>query len=273
MPTEHEVYPHAPLALVTAQVNFAYEPRLNDAATRDEFAGKIRRRLPILAEETISGFAINFGGEQAQQAPQQLPQQKQIRATNEQRTVSAVLNNQSITVEATEYVHFEGFAATLRECFTALVETIGSLYVGRAGLRYIDEIRSPGIEATANWAGWLSDALIAPVTLLPKRGLAGINGIAVFSVTEHVNIVVRWGEMQGSTIIAPNAAVRLPPHPAGRFFVLDADAFWQPESPEMVGIEELLDKFNVLHEPVSEVFEASITPRLKSLFRGESVDA
>jgi uncharacterized protein (TIGR04255 family) len=272
MPNGHEVYPNAPLVLVTAQVTFAYEPRLNGFRARDQFASQIRERLPILADEMTSpGFQIDVEGEQARAKP--IDQQHQLRATNEDRTASMVLGAQSITVEASEYVHFDGFADLLREGLTALTDTIGPLYVVRAGLRYIDEIRPPGIAATGDWSGWLSDALIAPIALLPDRQAAGINGVAAYQIADRVNVIVRWGEMQGTTIIAPNAALRLRPHPEGRFFVLDADSFWQPERPEKVDVDELLDRFHVLHEPIGEVFEASLTPKTRSLFRGEIVNA
>ena len=270
MPHAHEVYPNAPLALVTAQVLFGFEPRLNDPDTRDQFAERIRGQLPVLSEENFAGLMIDFAsGEGAQP----LPSTKQIRATNEASTVSVVLANQAITVEATEYEHFDGFAAILRESLTALTETIGNPYVTRAGLRYIDEIRPKGVGETPGWSGWVSDALIAPVTLLPDGTAAGINGLVLFRVADQVNIVVRWGEMHGTTVIAPNAAVRRPTPPEGRFFVLDSDAFWQPEAPTMVDADTLLDTFEELHRPISEVFEASLTPNARALFRGETVDA
>jgi uncharacterized protein (TIGR04255 family) len=271
VPADHEVYAYAPLALVTAQVSLSYEPGLNDAAALDTFAQHIRTHLPVLAKESTAQFAVMFGPGEVP-PPQIEHSQPQVRATNEARTVSVTLNQTALTVEATEYVHFDGFAAVLGQCLEALEATVTTIRVTRAGLRYVDEVRPPGLAATGQWRGWVDDALLAPLGLLPECTPVGVNGVVGFQVGEQSNIVFRWGEQQGSTVISPFAAVRRPTPPEGRFMVLDADAFWQPTPPQIVTTSQLLDRFTVLHAPLSGVFEASLTDQARGLFRGETTD-
>ena len=271
MPADHEVYAYAPLALVTAQVSLSYEPGLNDASALDTFAQLVRTHLPVLAKESTPQFAVMFSPGEVP-TPQVEQARPQVRATNEARTVSVTLNSTALTLEATEYVHFDGFAAVLGLCLEALEDTVTTIRVARAGLRYIDEVRPPGLTATDEWRGWVNDALLSPLGLLPDCMPVGVNGVVGFQVGEQSNIVFRWGEQQGSTVISPFAAVRRPTPPEGRFMVLDADAFWQPTPPQVVTTSELLDRFAMLHAPLSDVFEASLTDQARGLFRGVTDD-
>jgi uncharacterized protein (TIGR04255 family) len=264
----HEIYPHAPLALVTAQVTFAYEPTLNSADARDQFAQRLRDRFPVLNEETVNTVTMTPGVQPAHVAAHQ-----QIRATNRQQTISVVLNNSSFTIEATEYEHFEGFQEILRDCFASLSQVVETLYVTRAGLRYIDEVRPPGIATTNDWSGWVANSLIAPLSLLPGTTAFGATGSIAFQIADQTGLLFRWGEVDGTTVVAASAAIKRSNPPSGRFFVLDADAFWQPDAPEPLDVGVLTETFGVLHNPVSEIFEASLTANAQALFRGEEIHA
>lgn len=269
MPSVHEVFAHAPLALVTAQVNFPYEPRLNDIEARDRFATLMRQEFPVLSNETVNGVTIDPTGQAEMTTPLQ-----QIRASNLAGTVSVVLNSQSMTIEVTAYEHFNSFSALLRQCFEAVSATVPGVLVIRTGLRYIDEIRVPGIEGTGDWSGWLDDALLAPTDFMLEDGgsPAGINGLATFEIEGRSNMIFRWAELIGTTIIAPSAGLRRDTPPHGRFFILDADVFWQPELPTTFDVDDLIARFRDLHSPASAVFARSLTPRTRSFFRGEPID-
>lgn len=251
MSDEHEVYANAPLVLVTAQLSYGHEPQLNTAEGRDAFAEEVRGALPVLDVETVESDGT-----------------KQLRATNEERTVSATVSAQSLTVEATEYTHFDAFAKLLAICFAGLEHAVDSVYVERAGLRYIDEVRPPEIESTRDWAQWIAPELVAPAALLPGRWLAGLRGSALYGVAERTAMVFQWGEVVGGSVVAPSSVVRKRAPDNGTFFVLDADAFWVPESPIATQTAELVRRFEDLHAPISEVFQVSVTDNAKSLFRG-----
>ena len=260
-----EVFTDAPLALVTAQVTLSYEPRVNDIAVRDAFAQVVRARLPLFSIESLEAFRVELPSGQSSQ--ESLPQ---MRAVNTQRTMSVALNANSVTVDAVEYEHFEGFKDLLRYCFEALTSTVPDAYVTRVGLRYIDEIRAPGLEQTRDWSGWIADDLLASFNVLQDQTIAGLNGQMVFQIDEVTNLLLRWGEMQGISVIAPNHPLRRPTIAPGRFFVLDADAFWQPTDAKRFDTDSLIECLDRLHKPVGEIFQASLTDKARGLFRGKT---
>lgn len=251
-PDVHEVFPNAPLVLVTAQVIFAHEPRLNSSEVRDVVAEGLRGELPLLEVQTVE-----VDGDVS----------RRLRATNEQQTVSAVLDSQSLTIEATEYTRFDVFAALLGRCFAALEKAVGSVYVERAGLRYIDEVRPEGVTSTQDWRQWIAPALVASADFLPGRSQVAMHGVAMYEVGERSAISFYWGEVIGSSVVAPSPLARKE-LPEGRFFVLDADAFWMPEAPATAKPTDLVQRFQELHVPVSEVFQNSLTDKTKEFFRG-----
>lgn len=257
MSTDNEVYANAPLVLVTAQLRYAHEPRLNTPEVRDIVAQAIRAALPVLDVESVE----QEGGEVT----------RQLRATNTAGTITVVVSAHAVTVEAAEYTHFGVFAELLEICFGAVELAVGSVYVERAGLRYIDEVRPPGIADTEEWSAWIAEPLVAATTLFPNRSPEGLRGSTLYEVAERTIMVFHWGEVVGHSIVAASK-VRMPPPESGRFFVLDADAFWVPEAPVALAPSEMVERFAALHVPVSEAFQASLTESARSLFRGDSHD-
>lgn len=254
MPPENEVYAKAPLVLVTAQLGYAHEPRLNIPEIRDVVAEELRSSFPVLDVESIT----QENGEIT----------RQLRATNERRSITVVVNSQAVTVDATEYEHFWAFSDLLKVCFGAIEKAIGRVYVERAGLRYVDEVRPTDITSTRDWEAWIAPPLVSAAALLPGRSPETLRGVTVYEVAERTIMTFQWGEVIGHSVVAPSK-VRKPPEP-GRFFVLDADAFWVPETPSATAPTEMVWRFKELHAPVSEVFQASLTSKTRSMFRGDS---
>ncbi|CCQ16881.1 putative uncharacterized protein [Rhodococcus sp. AW25M09] len=257
MPVEHEVYAKAPLVLVTAQLRYAHEPKLNVPEVRDVAAEVLRRVLPVLDVESVEDEAGEIT--------------RQLRATNEQRSITVVISSQALTIDATEYTHFVSFSDLLGVCLKALEKAVGNLYVERAGLRYIDEVRPPGITLTHEWDRWIAPQLVSAANLVPSRTPERLLGSTAYEVAARVFLVFQWGQVVGHSVVAPSE-VRTTPAEPGKFFVLDADAFWVPESPVATAPTGILEKFKELHGPVSEIFQASLTEQARSMFRGDSND-
>lgn len=253
MSSENEVYAKAPLVLVTAQLGYAHEPRLNTPEVRDVVAEGLRDVLPVLDVEQIEQEDGQGG--------------RQLRATNEKRSVTVVVNSQALTIDATEYTHFGAFAELLDVCLGAIEKAVGRVYVERAGLRYVDEIRPAEITSAQDWEAWVAPPLVAAASLLPDKPPAGLRGMSAYEVAERTLLVFQWGQVVGASVVAPSP-VRKSPEP-GVFFVLDADAYWMPETPEATAPTEMVRRFKELHQPVSDVFQASLTDRARSMFRGD----
>lgn len=264
-----EVFAQAPLALVTAEIRLSYEPRLNDTATRDTFAQAVREHLPILESEQF--VSLSFQGASGQVTEETLPQ---LRALNPEKTASVTLNANALTVQIVEYEHFGAFLNLVTVCLQALPRVVPGALVRRVGLRYINEIRVPGgVTDTREWSKWLSSDLLAAFSLLPDQPVGGLNGSVLFHLDQERNVLLRWGEVVGRSILVPTIPLRRPELTEGRFFLLDTDSFWEPGSPQSLDVPRLTDELGHLHVPVGRIFLASLTDEVKALFRGRDSGA
>jgi uncharacterized protein (TIGR04255 family) len=254
---------------VTAEMRLSYEPRLNDTATRDTFAQTVREHLPILASEQF--VSLSFQGASGQVTEETLPQ---LRALNPEKTASLTLNANALTVQVVEYEHFDAFLNLVILCLQALPSLVPGVLVQRVGLRYINEIRIPGgVTDTREWSKWLSGDLLAAFALLPDQPVGGLNGSVLFHLDQERNVLLRWGELVGRSILIPTIPLRRPELAEGRFFLLDIDSFWEPESPQSLNVQRLTDELGRLHMPVGTIFMASLTDDVKALFRGRDSGA
>jgi uncharacterized protein (TIGR04255 family) len=264
-----EVFAQPPLALVTAEIRLSYEPRLNDTATRDTVAQAVREHLPILDSEQVVSLSVQSASGQV--AEETLPQ---LRALNPEKTATLTLNANALTVQVVEYEHFGSFLELVTVCLQALAPSVPGALVRRVGLRYINEVRIPGgVTDTREWSKWLSSDLLAAFALLPDQPVGGLNGSVLFHVDRERNILFRWGEAVGRSILVPTIPLRRPELTEGRFFLLDTDSFWEPGSPQSLDVPRLADELGRLHVPIGKLFLASLTEDVKALFRGRDSDA
>ncbi|RXS67308.1 TIGR04255 family protein [Streptomyces sp. TM32] len=264
-----EVFLHAPLVYVTAEITLSYEPRVNQPAVRDAFAEGVRQRFPLLQQERALAVKLEEVDEDI--PPQVLPA---IRAFTADSEASALLKASALTVDTTAYAQFENFDALLRVALTALAESVPGAMVRRVGVRYVNEIRVPG-ETTADpdWPKWVSESLLAGQGLLPSGHAAGSMGHVLFHLKDDYWTGFRYGDVIGTTIVDRDVAVRRKKSAEpenSRFFALDIDSFWDPSEPVKFDPDQIAQICDRLHRPAGELFQASITERARKHFRGDS---
>jgi uncharacterized protein (TIGR04255 family) len=110
--------------------------------------------------------------------------------------------------------------------------------------------------------------LLAGFDLLPKYEVGGITAQVAFTTGDDNHTLIRWGEAQGTSVLAPNFPLRRTIPKSGRFFVLDIDSAWQPENPVPFNVEALTERLGSLHEPTSDAFFAAVTEKARNFFRG-----
>ena len=261
--SQREIFAHAPLVFVTAEIRLMYEPSVNRSETRDAFGLAMRPSLPLLELETNVGFSVDGVAIETTAEPMQ-----QIRALNETRTMSVSLSHHALTIEVIEYDEYANFRRLIETSLKALAAIVPDARVIRLGLRYLDEVRVPGIEDTKDWKGWISPDLLAPAGILPGRTVDGLSGQLLIHLGDRSRSLLRWGEMSGSTVLNPASPLRVATPETSRFFVLDVDCFWEQSMPVPAEISAILGKFDELHEPTGAIFSASVTDRSRKLFRG-----
>jgi len=253
-----EVWANAPLALVALEARF---PAPSTSPVRPPVQRAIRDRLG-------SGWVIEGGTQQtvefavgpgAASAPN-IRTEDMTRITVRDRTRAVTVRPESLTVEATTYNGYADFRALLAAAFSAVEDVLEPDGLTRLGLRYIDEVRVPTEDGVADWASWMTPALLAPQADAFEPQVW--SGAARYSTGEGRWLVLRYGPSEGP-LVDPAGPLKRPRRPlAGPIFGLDFDSYWQPDTIPAFSTPELLAAVDVLRGPARSMFDQLMTPRL-----------
>jgi uncharacterized protein (TIGR04255 family) len=269
---QHEVYPNAPLVLVAVEMRYPEQPVLDTQTTQRHLRDRLRAVLPLLENETRQQLEVSFGPAVGVPASRVQSQTVPRLATRDRRTHFTV-TARSAVLETSKYDGYDVLRPLIGECAAAL-QGVGDLDgLVRIGMRYIDEIRVPGIgRVPSDWSGWVHGSLMAPADVGRAVGLEprAWQGLAQFASGPDSAVTMRYGPGHGFAV-APQGPVRHEAADAGPFFLVDLDSFWEPlEVPEF-SPEVVLEASDRLHAPIHDMFERVVTDRLRSdVLRGGS---
>lgn len=144
-------------------------------------------------------------------------------------------------VETRDYCGWENsFSPIIADVLEAVEQTCPPDGVLRVGLRYVDEIRVPGVESIpGDWSGYIAEQLPAasdsgfiPASLRPSAW----QGLVQYQVENGLTLTVRYGPLEGYAVDPSSPTRRQTTERSGPFFLLDSDSFWQSEDtvPEFV---------------------------------------
>lgn len=245
------------LRYVAAEVRF---PLLDEGEARDlgGFREAIHGDLPIPQEEQQVSVNIGPSGPSTQQAVRQ-------RYSTRDRVTSAVLGRDVLVLETTSYPGWTEF----RERFVRLLEALESVRrpdgVLRIGIRFIDEIRVPSVESVADWSGWISEGLVAPLGL-DEVEPSGATVALQYGTAPGFVTAFRAAPFPSGRTVLEEGPLGLPYEtPDGPYFLLDTDASWADpdrQIPEFE-VQSIVAILNELHAPCHRLFEAAITDRLR----------
>ncbi len=196
----------------------------------------------------------------------------QTRMVNRERSLSVIAAPGAVIVENSAYVCFEDFLEVIRRALTAAAETAPIAGMQRIGIRYIDEIRVPGIERPADWTEYINGSLLCVTGLSERFPPQRTEGLAEFYVADGRLTVMRFGVMTGRVVEQEGHPLRLRQTDDGPFFLIDLDSFWTAAEEKMpeFDVEEVIGIVKLLRDPVRTLFEASVTDRLRNeVFRKE----
>jgi uncharacterized protein (TIGR04255 family) len=180
-------------------------------------------------------------------------------------TAAVTFRPGSIVVETTNYDRYESFRMWISLALRACADCSLIDGVERVGLRYIDEIRVPQLEAVDDWAEWLDPSLLCPLEVAKAAGLGveGWQGTAAFFDGASTHLVLRHGPRHGHAL-DPTGDLRRSNVEPGPFYLLDIDSYWEAEGPiPELNPETVLATCDQIHAPVGGVFEGLITERLR----------
>lgn len=260
---EREVYPSAPLALVACEVRVPSTGLPPDMHQIQQLAKGFREILPV--PTPLEEVSYTAGHPEA-------THHRTERFVSRDKTSSIGFRPGTIVVQTSFY---RGYIEHFRPLIEAAVKTIHDVVelngLTRIGLRYFDEIRVPGVgEDPVDWNDYFARPLVdvfdlgIPLDLTPQT----FNGMASFRTEMESTLVLRWGPRDGPAIDTKGVRRTLPN--TGPMFLIDIDSYWEPQDQiPPFDPKAVLDICDDLHEPVRDLFEATITDKLREIFRQE----
>lgn len=277
MPDSHEVYPSAPLALVAVEVRFPAAP---DRTMPMPMQRAFREQLGsewVIESQKVQQFDVAFApGTPGSPSVRELVVP---RFTVRDRTLSVAIAGASLTIETTNYRHYLDFRSVLATAFDAAAELLATDGVARVGMRYIDEIRVPGMDPRrpSTWRDWLDPSLLPPgldAEVGQPLEAVGWDGVAHYATGVERSLVLRYGAREGYAVQPRGSLSRPTPPPPGPYFVLDFDSFWEPGDIPAFEPSALLSTCDELRRPVRALFDVLTTDKLRTeVFMREPGDA
>jgi uncharacterized protein (TIGR04255 family) len=264
-----EVYPRAPLQYVIFEIQYPVSPALAKPEGKELVYDRLAEEFPLL--ETLNSVQIQFSVGEGAGPPMSLPQpgSQELRMTNRHRTTSITVGSATTRIEQAAYVKFANLRQLIVEVLQAVSDAARIRGMQRATLRYIDEIQHPNVASPGDWAGLVHPNLIGPLDLLAAPTVV-TEGVVMFQPDpQHIVRLVYGAQPAGSFAVDPNGPLRVRPRSSGPFFKLDTESTWlapADEVPPLV-VAEVVELADRLHDPVSDVFEASLTEELRNFIR------
>lgn len=264
--TSQRKYRHAPLAYAILQVTHPPTPVVSKG---EEYAIKaaLREHVPLASRETFT--QVDIRGTVGDPNPQATSRNEDhVRFSSRDKRTIVTYAPSSMTIETTNYDSWTWLRALASTALVARMDIAPVDGVERIGLRFIDEVRIPG-ESEPDWEEWVDAQLVAPdLSVVPGRlrPLQQQSVVQYGTASAEALVTLRYGAVNGPSVVqgTPLAQGDLPP--AGPFFLIDTDAAWAPGPGQDVPPLEpndVLSKADNLHDYVKELFEASLTQRLR----------
>jgi len=174
-----------------------------------------------------------------------------------------------MVVETIRYSEYANFRPVLAACLESL-NAVQDAIVGfeRVGLRYVNEIRVPGLHDAGEWEHYLAPNLVAPLSVMNHHPISVMQTVVQTEPVDNVATLIRYGALRGQALL-PGGTLNLPAlSPSDPFFLLDIDNSWSStDSFDEDAMREAGSIYDRLHAPIDALFEAAITDRLRDVFR------
>lgn len=264
-----EIFPAAPVVLVTAEARLTDAPRLRQQETLDAIAIALEGRFPLT--EPVSGMVLENAGPGA---PPRMVQRQALVMRNAESTEAVTLTSNSVVVETTAYRQFEDLQATMSQACQALVDANVVPALTRVGLRYIDEIRVPEpIADVRSWSGWIDPGMVGALSIAPEGvPVRGLQGAVAFDLGNGGGLNIGYAAATQGTVVN-HRFLRRPPFDPGPFFGLDFDGFVELRPDPAVFLDAVVvsDILAAVHAPIGAAFQQAITDKSRALFRSAIV--
>jgi uncharacterized protein (TIGR04255 family) len=210
---KHVPLRNAPLVRVLSQVRFPDVTVAPDKNFVAAFQQAIRRRYPLVREETTPNIAFGQGGVS-------VTTNAIWRFLDAASVWRVSLTPTFISLETKKYESGEDFVRRFRALLADLGDTIAPSHVTRIGIRYVDQVDVTG--------GIVVEDLLRPHMNEITGSLKGVRHMLseLEAETAEGAVLARWGHMPDNGSHDPDI---MPPRP-NRTWFLDVDSFASYES-------------------------------------------
>jgi uncharacterized protein (TIGR04255 family) len=237
------LFGQSPLRLVIGQVRFPLLFRFNEKPFLAPFQEAIQPEYPRVAQE--HQVAVKFSGKGVEPAGETL-----WRFSDRDGAWSVVLGEGALTLESRRYTSIDDFTTRFEKLLSAAGKHLGVEERTRLGLRFINEMRSPGATKLSDWAELLNPKFV---------GYAGaaelLDGTIEHAFSEIQSkradgtLVIRHGLLTGTTV-EPRAGERQIEQ--GPFYLLDLDYFDGAEVE--LDVAATLERMRAYNESIYQFF-------------------
>jgi uncharacterized protein (TIGR04255 family) len=263
-----EIYPNPPLVMVVLELRHPQTLTLTDAqqaALKAALVDMFPLSKPV---QRWNGTFVPTGSAQEAQLV------TDPRYMTRDHGASITYRPDAIVVEATRYVRRSQFRDIVRLAVDTRQRVAPVDGVERVGIRYINEVRVPGIEAAGDWLAWISSAVASQADLRTQAGDGprAWQGLTTFGDQER-GIVLRYGTLDGYAVDPAGELRRETPTP-GPFYLLDLDCYWMPsgDTPPLTW-KAIEPRFDDAALSAFHLFEQLVTEKYRSeVMRGGSTD-
>jgi uncharacterized protein (TIGR04255 family) len=250
--SNREIYPNAPLKLVTFEVRFdAVEL---PATVTERFVAALRERFPIAGLPPHQQLVIGPGGASATSAG--------ARVFDVARRHAVALAPQAMSYETSAYRRFEEFGDSIAQVLDVVEGLELGLAFTRVGLRYIDEIDEAQVPDPGAWHRYIQPALSSALDHFDPPPLEH-QSAALFEIGESHHVVLRYGLMR-QPAVDPTGPLVIEAPPSGRYYLIDIDSAWEGRADGAPTTKWVREKLDELHAPIRQLFENTITEELRN---------
>jgi uncharacterized protein (TIGR04255 family) len=233
----HPVLARAPLRTVVCQVKFPRILGISDQQVRP-LQQRVSKTYPEYVPGEVQEFVVGPG--LIKQAPD-VEKLHQIRSADGLWAVNVVAD--ALSLETTKFPGFEEFSGRWKAVLSDAVEVLEIGYQDRLGLRFVNEIEMPSIEALPRIRAMINPELIAPVGSHP------LLEDLVVSLQE-----LRFKQSDGQCTLRHGYVLKVE---GTRAYILDLDYY--DDAKKDMSVDSNLRALDQFNDGVYEIFRFCIT--------------
>jgi uncharacterized protein (TIGR04255 family) len=186
-------------------------------------------------------------------------QQERFQLGNVEKTHTFILDGQSLTLQSTNYGHFEAFSACFLKGLNIVHDAVKLAFTERVGLRYLDRVMPQAGETIGQY---LADQVQGMNSRLGGRSLYAFT--EAMNVIGNIKLLSRVAIQEGPLAFPPDVQpgdMRIPERFTsyiGNSAILDNDGF--VEGREVFSSQAVAEHLDDIHKVIGAAFKATATP-------------